>query len=101
MAGPLSGGVHSGYDALAWLLPMVMGIMQDHTWGPVCTGDRSDGQIPSVDASRCHPGGERSRRHEQETLATMVHLLTSGQVRLSDKAISGIKALFVTTNVAA
>jgi hypothetical protein len=31
----------------------------------------------------------------------MVHLLTSGQVRLSDEAISGIKALFVTTNVAA
>ena len=39
--------------------------------------------------------------NEQETLATMVHLLTSGQVRLSDEAISGIKALFVTTNVAA
>ena len=39
--------------------------------------------------------------NEQETLATMVHLLTSGQVRLSDEAISRIKALFVTTNVAA
>jgi hypothetical protein len=26
--------------------------------------------------------------NEQETLATMVHLLTSGQVRLSDEAIS-------------
>jgi hypothetical protein len=39
--------------------------------------------------------------NKQETLATMVHLLTSGQVRLSDEAISGIKALFVTTNVAA
>ena len=39
--------------------------------------------------------------NEQETLATMVHLLTSGQVRLSDEAISGIKALFVTANVAA
>jgi hypothetical protein len=39
--------------------------------------------------------------NEQETLATVVHLLTSGQVRLSDEAISGIKALFVTTNVAA
>jgi hypothetical protein len=39
--------------------------------------------------------------NEQETLATMVHLLTSGQVRISDEAISGIKALFVTTNVAA
>jgi hypothetical protein len=39
--------------------------------------------------------------NEQETLATMLHLLTSGQVRLSNEAISGIKALFVTTNVAA
>jgi hypothetical protein len=39
--------------------------------------------------------------NEQETLAAMVHLLTSGQVRLSDEAISGMKALFVTTNVAA
>jgi hypothetical protein len=26
--------------------------------------------------------------NEQETLATIVHLLTSGQVRLSDEAIS-------------
>ena len=39
--------------------------------------------------------------NEQETLATMVHLLTSGQVRLSDEAISRIKALFVTTTAAA
>ena len=39
--------------------------------------------------------------NEQETLATIVHLPTSGQVRLSDEAISGIKAPFVTTNVAA
>jgi hypothetical protein len=39
--------------------------------------------------------------NEQETLAAMVHLLTSGQVRLSDEAISGMKALFVTTNAAA
>jgi hypothetical protein len=39
--------------------------------------------------------------NEQETLAAMVHLLTSGQVRLSDEAISGIKALLVTTNMAA
>jgi hypothetical protein len=39
--------------------------------------------------------------NEQETLAAMVHLLTSGQVRLSDEAISGIKALLVTTTVAA
>jgi hypothetical protein len=39
--------------------------------------------------------------NEQEILATMVHLLTSGQVRLSDEAISGMKALFVTTTAAA
>jgi hypothetical protein len=38
---------------------------------------------------------------EQETLATIVHLLTSGQVRLSEEAISGLKALFGTTNMAA
>jgi hypothetical protein len=38
---------------------------------------------------------------EQETLATIIHLLTSGQVRLSDEAIRGMKALFVTTNAAA
>jgi hypothetical protein len=38
---------------------------------------------------------------EQETLATVVHLLTSGQVRLSEEAISGMQALGVTTTVAA
>jgi hypothetical protein len=39
--------------------------------------------------------------NEQEILATIVHLLTSGQVRLSAEAISGLKALVVTTNTAA
>jgi hypothetical protein len=39
--------------------------------------------------------------NEQEILATIVHLLTSGQVRLSDEAIRGMKARFVTTNAAA
>ena len=39
--------------------------------------------------------------NEQETLAAMVHLLTSGQVRLSDDAIKAMQALLATTNVAA
>jgi hypothetical protein len=39
--------------------------------------------------------------NEDETLAAIVHLLASGQVRLSAEAISGMKALFVTTNAAA
>jgi hypothetical protein len=39
--------------------------------------------------------------NEQEILATIVHLLASGQVRLSAEAISGMKALVVTTNAAA
>ena len=39
--------------------------------------------------------------NEQETLATVVHLLTSGQVHLSDEAIRGMKALGVTTTAAA
>jgi hypothetical protein len=38
---------------------------------------------------------------EQETLATMVHLLTSGQVRLSAKAIRAMKDLMATANAAA
>ena len=38
---------------------------------------------------------------EQETLATVVHLLTSGQVRLSDDAIKAIRELAATTTVAA
>jgi hypothetical protein len=38
---------------------------------------------------------------EQETLATVVHLLTSGQVRLSADAIQAIRELFVTTTAAA
>ena len=39
--------------------------------------------------------------NEQETLATVVHLITSGQVRLSDDAIKAIRELSVTTNAAA
>jgi hypothetical protein len=38
---------------------------------------------------------------EQETLATMVYLLTSGQVRLSDEAIRAMQDLLATANVAA
>jgi hypothetical protein len=38
---------------------------------------------------------------EQETLATVIHLLTSGQVRLSADAIQAIRELFVTTTAAA
>jgi hypothetical protein len=38
---------------------------------------------------------------EQETIATVVHLLTSGQVRLSDDAIQVIREVAATTNVAA
>jgi DNA-binding transcriptional regulator YiaG len=39
--------------------------------------------------------------NEQETLATMVHLLTSGQVRLSDEAIKAFRDLFALTPAAA
>jgi hypothetical protein len=39
--------------------------------------------------------------NEQEMLATVIHLLTSGQVRLSDDAIKPMQTLQATTNVAA
>jgi hypothetical protein len=39
--------------------------------------------------------------NEQETLATVVHLLASGQVRLSDDAMKAIQELSAITNVAA
>ena len=39
--------------------------------------------------------------NEQETLATIVHLLSSGQVRLSAHAIQAIRELLVTTTAAA
>jgi hypothetical protein len=39
--------------------------------------------------------------NEQETLATTAHLLTSGQVRLSDEAIRAMKDLLATANAAA
>jgi hypothetical protein len=39
--------------------------------------------------------------HEQETLATVVHLISSGQVRLSADAIKALRELSVTTNAAA
>jgi hypothetical protein len=39
--------------------------------------------------------------NEEEILATVVHLLSSGQVRLSDAAIRAIKDLGAPTDVAA
>jgi hypothetical protein len=39
--------------------------------------------------------------NEQETPATVIHLLSSGQVRLCDDAIKAIRELSVTTNAAA
>lgn len=39
--------------------------------------------------------------NDQETLATVVHLLSSGQVRLSADAIKALRELSVTTNAAA
>jgi hypothetical protein len=39
--------------------------------------------------------------NEQEILASVVHLISSGQVRLSDEAIKAIRDLCVPTNVAA
>jgi hypothetical protein len=39
--------------------------------------------------------------NEQETLAVMVHLLTSGQVRLSDEALKAFRDLFAPTPAAA
>jgi hypothetical protein len=39
--------------------------------------------------------------NEQETLATIVHLLSSGQVRLSAPAMQAMRELLVTTTAAA
>jgi hypothetical protein len=39
--------------------------------------------------------------NEQETLATVVHLISSGQVRLSDEAIRACMDLFAPTPAAA
>jgi hypothetical protein len=39
--------------------------------------------------------------NEQELVATVAHLLSSGQVRLSDEAIKAMQTLLATTNVAA
>ena len=39
--------------------------------------------------------------NEEEILATVVHLIASGQVRLSDEAIRGMKVLVAPAHVAA
>jgi hypothetical protein len=39
--------------------------------------------------------------NEEEILATVVHLISSGQVRLSDDALKAMQTLLVTENVAA
>jgi hypothetical protein len=39
--------------------------------------------------------------NEQETLATVVHLIRSGQVRLSDDAIQAMRDLLATVDAAA
>jgi hypothetical protein len=39
--------------------------------------------------------------NEEELVATVVHLIRSGQIRLSDKAIRGMKALVAPAHAAA
>ena len=39
--------------------------------------------------------------NEEEVLATVVHLISSGQIRLSAEAISGMKALVALASAAA
>jgi hypothetical protein len=39
--------------------------------------------------------------NDQETVATVLHLITSGQVRLSDDAIRAIRDLLATVDAAA
>jgi hypothetical protein len=39
--------------------------------------------------------------NDQETVATVIHLITSGQVRLCDSAIRAMRDLLETTNAAA
>jgi hypothetical protein len=39
--------------------------------------------------------------NEQETVATVLHLITSGQVRLSDDAIRAMRDLLATVDAAA
>jgi hypothetical protein len=39
--------------------------------------------------------------NEEEILATVVHLITSGQIRLSDEAIRAMRELCAPTNAAA
>ena len=39
--------------------------------------------------------------NEQETLATVAHLLSSGQVRLHEEAVRAMRELLVKTDVAA
>jgi len=39
--------------------------------------------------------------NDQETLVTVVHLISSGQVRLCDEAIEAMRNLLATTDVAA
>jgi hypothetical protein len=39
--------------------------------------------------------------NDQETVATVVHLISSGQVRLSDEAVRAMRDLLMTADVAA
>ena len=59
---------------------------QHHHCG-LCTGDRSDGSdLTSLDTPYVMQAVREEAGNEQETLVTVVHLMTSGQVRLSADA---------------
>lgn len=58
---------------------------------------RSDG-VTLVDVIQ---GVSEEAANEEELVATVVHLLSSGQVRLSDEALRAMKDLCTPTDVAA
>jgi hypothetical protein len=58
-------------------------------------------QTPALRLCDVLQAAREAAANEQETLAAIVHLLSSGQVRLSAPAIMAIRELLVTTTAAA
>jgi hypothetical protein len=61
----------------------------------------TEGQKSSLRLCDVMQAVREAAANEQETLATIVHLLSSGQVRLSAPAMQAIRELLVTTTAAA
>ena len=69
--------------------------------GTLCGGDHSHAQLPRGRAAGRDPGCQCGGGQRRRTIATVVHLISSGQVRLSAEAVTAMTEVPATADAAA